>query len=88
MTSIKVTYNNIIRKIRVDDTSSWEGVIERLSNVFSVTANSLELTYVDCDNDIITLSTIAELQEALLDDIKTFCLSTSSVNRKFLFFKR
>lgn len=76
MTSIKVTNNGVTRKIHVDDTSSWEGIIERLSNAFTLDMESLELTYVDCDNDEITLSTIMELQEAIRDGVKTFCLSS------------
>jgi PB1 domain len=80
MTSIKVIKKGITRKIHIDDTSSWEGFTERLSNVFSVATESLELTYVDCDNDVIMLSTITELQEAINDGVKTFCLSSQVSN--------
>ena len=76
MSSIKVTNNGVTRRIPVDDTSSWKGIIERLSDVFMLDTESPELTYVDRDNDVITLSTITELQEAINDDIKTFCLSS------------
>jgi len=76
MTSIKVTNNSITRKLHVNNTSSWDGIIEHLSNVFALDMESLELTYVDCDNVVITLSTITELQDAMNDGIKTFCLSS------------
>src|SRR3954467_317986 len=76
MTSIKVTENGITRKIRVEETSSWEEITGRLSAVFLLETESIELTYVDHDNDVITLSTIVELQEAISDGVKTFCLSS------------
>ena len=75
MMSIKVTNNGVTRRIPVDDTSSWTGIIERLSDVFTLDTESPELTYIDRDDDVITLSTITELQEAMNDGVKTFCLS-------------
>ena len=41
---------------------------------FSIEAESLVLTYVDDDDDTITVSTILELQEAVRDGIKRFDL--------------
>jgi hypothetical protein len=77
MSSIKVTKSNVTRKIRVDDTSSWEVVSQRILEVFPSSAESLALTYVDRDNDVITLSTIVELRDALGDGVKKFDLALS-----------
>ena len=85
MISIKVTKDNITRKIRVDDTLSWAEITQRLSNVFSLGAEPLMLTYVDCDNDTITLSTATELQEAIQDGVKTFDLP-QSVSRNIILY--
>src|SRR4051812_3552507 len=76
MTSIKITDNKNTRKILIDDTSSWDGITERLSNVFSLDTKPLVLTYTDQDNDVIMLSTMIELQEAIHDNVLTFCLSS------------
>jgi hypothetical protein len=72
MSSLKVTYSNVTRRIRVDDTLSWEDVTQRILEVFPSDAESLVLTYVDCDGDVITLSTIKELREAVREDVKKF----------------
>ena len=76
MVSIKVTNNNTTRKIPIEETSSWGEIVERLSNFFSLGTESPELTYLDQENDLITLSTIDELREAISDGVKTFNLSS------------
>jgi hypothetical protein len=75
MSSIKVTRDNVTRKIHVEETSSWEDVAQRISEVFKLDAKFLMLTYEDCDNDVITLSTITELWEAIREGVKKFDLS-------------
>src|SRR4051812_2485413 len=78
MPSIKITDNNVTRKIRIEETSSWDDIVRRIADVFSLTAGSLVLTYTDDDDDVITLSTITELQEAMLEGIKKFDVSFST----------
>src|SRR3982074_2074351 len=78
MSSIKVTKNEVTRKIRVEDASSWEGIARRLAEVFSSDAESLVLTYADDDDDVITLSSVVEPQGAVRDGIKKFDLSSST----------
>lgn len=76
MVFIKVTNNNTTRKIPIEETSSWGEIVERLSNFFQLGTESPELTYLDREDDQITLSTIAELQEAISDGVKIFNLSS------------
>ena len=75
MPFIKVTQNEVTRKIPVDDTLSWEDIAQRISEVFPADVGSLTLTYVDCDDDVIMLTTIKELWGALQEGNKKFDLS-------------
>jgi PB1 domain len=81
MASIKITNNKIIRKIHVDDNTSWEEFTKQLSKFFTLDTENLMLTYMDHDKDMVTLSTMAELQDAIHEDINMFYLS-SLVSRK------
>jgi hypothetical protein len=77
MSSIKITKDNVTRKIRVEETSSWD-IVRQTLDVFSSNAGSIVLTYTDYDDDVITLSSIVELQVAMLEGIKKFDVSFST----------
>ena len=76
MTSIKVTYNSHNRRINVDVSTTWNEITDRLSQAFNATiADSIVLEYLDADNDVISLNTSQELQEAIGHGITSFSLS-------------
>src|SRR4051812_27564064 len=77
MPSIKVTRNNVNRRFNVEETSSWEDVARQISKSFESDVTALTLTYVDDDDDVITISTIAELRNAMCDNVERFYLSIS-----------
>jgi len=73
MSSIKIIHNNTARRLTVNENTQWNEIAERLSNLFQLHPSaSIVLSYIDSDNDTITLSTTTELQEALAQGVTRF----------------
>lgn len=73
MSSIKIVYSNTARRLTVNETTQWSEIAERLSSLFQLRpSTSIVLSYIDSDNDTITLNTTAELQEVIAQGVTKF----------------
>ncbi|CAG8568656.1 8486_t:CDS:1 [Acaulospora morrowiae] len=63
MASIKVSYQNTVRRFLVPKTITWSELESNLRTLFSLPPTSFALSYTDEDGDVITLSSDLELQD-------------------------
>lgn len=65
--NVKAQYGDDLRRIAIKDPCdlTWEYLSSRLSSVFEIQIDTMRVQYVDEEGDNITISTTAELEEAI-----------------------
>lgn len=75
--TLKITFNDDLRRVTLPANSTFDDLKKRLSLMFSDYASSNRLSYIDDEDDRVTIQTTEELQEA-------FRLSQGGVLRIFV----
>ncbi len=75
--TIKITFNDDLRRVTLPSTTTFDELKNRLSQMFSNYVLSNRLSYIDDEDDRVTIQTTEELQEA-------FRLSRGGVLRLFV----
>ena len=75
--TLKITFNNDLRRVTLPATTTFDSLKDRLSQMFSDYAPDNKLSYIDDEDDRVTIQTTEELQEA-------FRLSLGGVLRLFV----
>jgi hypothetical protein len=75
--TLKITFNDDLRRVTLPAASTFDDLKNRLSQMFSNYASSNRLSYIDDEDDRVTVQTTEELQEA-------FRLSKGGVLRLFV----
>ncbi|CAG8543537.1 10716_t:CDS:1 [Acaulospora colombiana] len=66
MVNVKVIYKNTFRRFAISECSSWSEIESKIRALFSIIPKTeISLSYVDEDDDVITLSTDMEFREIL-----------------------
>src|SRR2546429_8279922 len=68
MASIKVSYGQTSRKFTIPSNTTWTEFESQLHDLFNIpNETTISISYIDEDEDVITLSTDSELQQVLSD---------------------
>jgi hypothetical protein len=90
MVSAKATFEGNTRRFTIADAQKWADVIDQLRRVFAIPEHhQLHVCYEDSDGDEITLSSDAELAEAVRESANTggvlrFKLGTAAFSDDFV----
>ena len=80
--SVKFVFNDEIRRISIENSSTYEEVVSVIRNLFKNAPASFALKYEDEDEELITVNSEIEFREALNQNTTRFEIVDSSATGK------